>query len=73
MKEKGVEQFGIHSFLCSNTVTNDYYPMLARTLFELCVELMMSENVEELKKDGKIIRVYDSCCGTGGMLTTMKR
>ena len=29
MKEKGVEKFGIHSFLCSNTVTNDYYPMLA--------------------------------------------
>lgn len=36
---KGVEEFGIHSFLCSNTVTNDYYPMLARTLFELAVEL----------------------------------
>ena len=39
MKGKGVEEFGIHSFLCSNTVTNDYYPMLARTLFELAVEL----------------------------------
>lgn len=39
LKEKGVKEFGIHSFLCSNTVTNDYYPMLARTLFELAVEL----------------------------------
>lgn len=39
MKEKGVEEFGIHSFLCSNTVTNEYYPMLARTLFELAVEM----------------------------------
>ena len=39
MKSKGVEHFGIHSFLCSNTVTNEYYPMLARTLFELCVEI----------------------------------
>lgn len=39
LKSKGVEEFGIHSFLCSNTVTNDYYPMLARTLFELAVEL----------------------------------
>ncbi|MBR4020062.1 MAG: diaminopimelate decarboxylase [Firmicutes bacterium] len=39
MKEKGVERFGIHAFLCSNTVTNEYYPMLARTLFELCVEI----------------------------------
>ncbi len=37
--EKGVKEFGIHSFLCSNTVTNDYYPMLATTLFELAVEL----------------------------------
>ena len=39
LMSKGVEEFGIHSFLCSNTVTNDYYPMLARTLFELAVEL----------------------------------
>lgn len=46
MKEKGVEQFGIHSFLCSNTVTNDYYPMLARTLFELCVELKETTGVK---------------------------
>lgn len=37
--KKGVKEFGIHSFLCSNTVTNDYYPMLATTLFELAVEL----------------------------------
>ena len=39
LMSKGVEEFGIHSFLCSNTVTNDYYPMLARTLFELAVEV----------------------------------
>lgn len=39
MKEKGVEEFGIHAFLASNTVTNDYYPMLAKVLFELAVEL----------------------------------
>lgn len=39
LMEKGVKEFGIHSFLCSNTVTNDYYPMLATTLFELAVEL----------------------------------
>ena len=39
LMSKGVEEFGIHSFLCSNTVTNDYYPMLAKTLFELAVEL----------------------------------
>ena len=39
LKEKGVKRFGIHSFLVSNTVTNDYYPALARTLFELAVEV----------------------------------
>lgn len=39
LKEKGAKEFGIHSFLASNTVTNDYYPMLARDLFTLAVEL----------------------------------
>lgn len=39
MKDKGVKRFGIHAFLASNTVTNDYYPTLARELFELAVEL----------------------------------
>jgi diaminopimelate decarboxylase len=35
----GAKQFGIHSFLASNTVTNEYYPILAKILFELAVEL----------------------------------
>ena len=39
LKNKGVERFGIHAFLASNTVSNDYYPELARQLFELAVEL----------------------------------
>ena len=39
MKAKGVEEFGIHAFLASNTVTNDYYPLLAQKLFELAVRL----------------------------------
>lgn len=39
LKSKGAKQFGIHAFLASNTVTNEYYPMLARTLFELAVRL----------------------------------
>ena len=39
MKEKGVKNFGIHAFLASNTVTNEYYPMLAKQLFELGVRL----------------------------------
>lgn len=39
LKEKGVKRFGMHSFLASNTVTNDYYPTLARQLFELAVRI----------------------------------
>lgn len=39
MKEKGVEEFGIHAFLASNTVTNEYYPTLAKVLFEVAVRL----------------------------------
>ena len=39
LKEKGAKNFGIHAFLASNTVTNDYYPELARQLFELAVKL----------------------------------
>ena len=39
LKSKGAKNFGIHAFLASNTVTNEYYPALARILFELAVEL----------------------------------
>lgn len=37
--QKGVKHFGMHAFLASNTVTNDYYPELARILFKVAVEL----------------------------------
>ena len=36
---KGARKFGLHSFLASNTLSNDYYPALARILFQLAVEL----------------------------------
>ena len=36
---KGAKHFGIHAFLASNTVTNEYYPMLAGILFRLAVRL----------------------------------
>ena len=39
LKSKGAKEFGIHSFLASNTVTNEYYPMLAKVMFELAVKL----------------------------------
>lgn len=37
--DKGVKHFGIHAFLASNTVTNEYYPALARILFAFAVKL----------------------------------
>ncbi|WP_035766462.1 diaminopimelate decarboxylase [Butyrivibrio sp. NC2002] len=39
LKSYGVKSFGIHAFLASNTVTNEYYPMLAGQLFELAREV----------------------------------
>ena len=39
LKEKGVKYFGIHAFLASNTISNDYYPALAGILFRLAAEL----------------------------------
>ena len=39
LKAKGAKKFGIHAFLASNTVTNEYYPTLAKILFEVAVKL----------------------------------
>ncbi len=39
LQQLGAKHFGIHAFLASNTTTNEYYPTLARILFELAVEL----------------------------------
>jgi len=46
MREKGVKHFGLHAFLVSNTVTNDYYPALARTLFTLAVRLQQETGAD---------------------------
>ncbi|MBR0063617.1 MAG: diaminopimelate decarboxylase, partial [Oscillospiraceae bacterium] len=35
----GARNFGIHAFLVSNATFNEYYPMMARKLFQLAVEL----------------------------------
>ncbi|MFI3172178.1 MAG: diaminopimelate decarboxylase [Eubacteriales bacterium] len=45
LKEKGAKEFGIHAFLASNTVTNEYYPMLAKVLFEVAVKLQQETGV----------------------------
>jgi len=39
LKELGVEEFGIHAFVASNTLSNDYYPALAEMIFQLAVEV----------------------------------
>lgn len=46
LKDMGVEEFGMHSFLASNTVTNEYYPVLAKILFELAVEIQKETGVK---------------------------
>ena len=54
---KGVKHFGLHAFLASNTTTNEYYPKLARILFELAVELK--------EKTGADIRFVNLSGGVG--------
>lgn len=46
LKAKGVKRFGLHAFLASNTVTNDYYPTLAGQLFDLALEIKQEAGVE---------------------------
>lgn len=53
----GAENFGIHAFLASNTVTDDYYPELAGILFELAVRLH--------KRTGANIRYINLSGGVG--------
>ena len=39
LKEEGVEEFGMHAFLASNTLGNDYYEELSRVIFTAIKEL----------------------------------
>ncbi len=39
LKNKGAKSFGVHAMLKSCDLTSDYYPQLAKTLFELAVEI----------------------------------
>jgi len=57
LQKKGVKNFGIHAFLASNTVTNEYYPTLAKTLFEVAVKLK--------KETGANIRFINLSGGIG--------
>ncbi|MBQ8175869.1 MAG: diaminopimelate decarboxylase [Oscillospiraceae bacterium] len=46
LKEKGAKRFGMHAFLASNTLTNDYYPVLAAIMFRAAVEIKEKSGVE---------------------------
>ena len=46
LRDKGAKVFGMHSFLASNTLTNDYYPVLAGILFRTAVEIKEKTGVE---------------------------
>lgn len=46
LKEEGVKKFGMHAFLASNTVTNEYYADLAKELFTLAVEIKKELGIE---------------------------
>lgn len=52
LQEKGAKHFGIHAFLASNTVTNEYYPVLAKELFGLAARLK-----EETRADIRFINL----------------
>ena len=39
LMQKGAKRLGLHAFLASNTLTNAYYPTLAKILFTTAVEL----------------------------------
>ena len=42
----GAKRFGLHAFLASNTLSNDYFPVLSRILFQLAVELQEETGVQ---------------------------
>ena len=46
LKEKGAKRFGMHAFLASNTLTNDYYPTLARIMFRAAVDIKEKSGVQ---------------------------
>lgn len=46
LKEKGAKRFGMHAFLASNTLTNDYYPTLARIMFKAAVDIKEKSGIQ---------------------------
>ena len=60
LKDEGVKNFGLHAFLASNTLTNEYYPKLAKELFTLAVELkeQLDVNISFINLSGGIGVAY---------------
>ena len=46
LSEYGVKRLGIHAFLASNTLSDDYYPTLAKILFELAIKIRRETGVK---------------------------
>ena len=65
LKAKGAKYFGIHAFLASNTVTNEYYPMLAKQLFELIVEIQEETGLDVAGCEGGYQFSYKNPWGAG--------
>ena len=57
LQQKGAKHFGLHAFLASNTVSNAYYPKLARILLSLLLSFM--------KKTGADIKFVNLSGGVG--------
>ena len=54
----------------SNETAGEHYT--PRDVVNLMASLLFVDEEEDLKKDGRIVRIYDPACGTGGMLTVSK-
>jgi len=39
LRQEGVREFGLHAFVASNTLSNEYYPALADMIFHLAAEI----------------------------------
>ena len=46
LKKRGVKKLGIHAFLASNCLDNDYYPTLAQVLFAVAARLKLDHGIE---------------------------
>lgn len=53
----------------NDTAWEHYTP---RDVIKVMVNLMFIDQKDDLNKDGKVVKIYDPCSGTGGMLSVAK-